>query len=321
MVLLGYSILLVLGLFLLWWAGDKAITSSQAIAAVYGVDTFLVGFVLLAVSTALPEFAIAFNAILKDVPALSVGDIIGSNFYNITAVLGFPIAFVGPLMVLPHEIKNALIMVVLNCVLMGFLFVVRVITPLIGVGLIVVYVGTIVFVWLSQRALQVKGVVNGEVAALTHPKVGALWLFVRFFLSIAGILAASHICVQAALVIVAATPLTVGVMGSTIIALGTSLPELALSILSIKKKEYQLALGNALGAVLKQATLVLGFLAVFSRSEVSLVRVVWIAPFFFAAMAIIAGGIFFRHKIGRPEGVALILLVAIFILFGYTRLG
>ncbi|KKQ49668.1 MAG: K+dependent Na+ exchanger related-protein [candidate division TM6 bacterium GW2011_GWF2_38_10] len=321
MVLLGYSILLVLGLFLLWWAGDKAIASSQAIAVVYGVDTFLVGFVLLAVSTALPEFAIAFNAILKDVPALSVGDIIGSNFYNITAVLGFPIALVGPLLIMPHEIKNALIMVVINCVLMGFLFTIRVITPLMGVGLIVVYVGTIIFVWLTQRALQVEGVVNGEVEALTHPKVGALWLFIRFFFSIAGILVASHMCVKAALVIVAATPLTVGVMGSTIIALGTSLPELALSILSIKKKEYQLALGNALGAVLKQATLVLGFLAVFSRSEVSLSRVIWIAPFFFAAMAIITGGIVFRHKIGRVEGVALILLVAIFMLFGYTRLG
>ncbi len=307
------------GLVLLWWSGEKSVKYSERISGIYGLSTFFIGFVLMAVSTGLPELAITITSAIKDVGGLSAGTIIGSNFSDISLVLGIPALFIGTIKVIDSEYKNFSMMLLVTSLVMAAVFVLGTLTRIHGLILIFLYIGCLIFLWKSRYA---KGVVeaiarrakNGrQISIKTKATVMA-----KLILSMAGLLLASEISVRSAIELAKIFDYALESIGATIFAVGTSLPELSVSINAVRKKDYSLALGNALGSVLEQGTLILGILAILSKSPTNISNLRVIAPFMFTSFGVIGFGILRRRRINRLEGGAMILLYAVFIFYFYS---
>jgi cation:H+ antiporter len=317
MVILLDLLLLIFGLVLLWWSGERSVLYTNKLSKIYNLGTFFLGFVLLAVSTGIPEFSVAIQSILSNVPALSVGDIIGSNFLDVSAVLGIPILTVGTIFVSDENYKNAIFMCLVNVFLMSVIFFSKVLMPIHGVVFITIYLLSCWYLWRFQKS-DYSSFTNNKNKNHVYSRGEKLIVFSNLFVSILFVLIASKLCVSSAINLVKQTTISLNVLGTTILAIGTSFPELTLSLAAIKRKDYALALGNSLGSVLEQGSLIIGFLAIFSKTPVNTISIRWVAPFFYAAFLIIGNGIIFRRKINRIEGFLLVLLTLIFFIYGYS---
>ncbi len=323
MALIFYALLLLIGLVFLWWTGEKTINYTQKISAMYQLNTFFLGFVLLAVSTGLPELSIAIQSLWSKTPTLSVGDIIGSNFFDIALVLGLPTVAINTIYIDNKDYINTIFMLGLNTIIMSFIFLAKTLTWLHGLFFILIYLGSCWYLWKSQKKQGlITEMVEGvhEIVAEPIDKKTKTLVFLSLFLSLVGVLLASKLCVFSAITLVKATPLTFELVGATIIAIGTSLPEITLSIIAVRRKDYALAIGNSLGSVLEQGTLILGILALFSGTPIQLMHIKWITPFFYAAIIIVGFGIIVRKKINLLEGALLLLLSGTFLAYSYISL-
>ncbi|MCK4265623.1 sodium:calcium antiporter [Candidatus Babeliales bacterium] len=319
LIMFGNFIGIFAGIVLLWWAGDKAVKFSEEMAHVFGLSTFFVGFIIMSVSTGFPELAVSITSILKGVGSLSAGDIIGSNFSDLALVLGIPAFFAGSIHILKSEYDNFVFMLLITSLVMSSVFIIGSLTAVHGVLLIGLYVYCLLILW---KARHVKKIVK-EKAELSKERVKKLvvvskpWIILKLVFSLVGLLAASELAVRNAIALAEVFNLSLSTLGATIFAVGTSLPELSVSMSAMKRKDYSLMLGNSLGSVLEQATLILGFLAIAAPSPVHLQYLRSIAPFMFLAFGIIGFGIIKRRKINRFEGGLLILLYVAYIGYNY----
>ena len=123
MIALLYTLLLIFGLIFLWWSGERTIKYTKEISRIYKLGSFFIGFVLLAISTGIPELGIAIQSIWNSTPILSVGDILGSNFLDISIVLGLPATMFGAIFIYKENYKNVLLMLIINILLMSSIFI------------------------------------------------------------------------------------------------------------------------------------------------------------------------------------------------------
>jgi cation:H+ antiporter len=312
------------GLVGLWWASDKAVELAIHISKIFGWTTFFIGFVFIAVATGLPEMAIAIASLWDKVPSVAAGDIIGSNFIDISLVLGAPAVFVGTLNVRKQEKLPLMLMLIIASSVMAFVFIVGVLNRSYGFILIALYFASIWWLWGSKATKivpreEVVEELSGDEKVRRRRKALGLKLFAcaRFLFSLALVMIFSKISIDSAIVIVRFFSLNFFAIGATIFAVGTSLPELVLSIQAVRKKEYALAFGNAFGSVLEQATLILGALVIAAKKPIDISVLRPIAPLMFLSYAIVVHAILKKPKVGRQEGlgkkegaVLLILFVA-----------
>jgi len=309
--------ILVIGMVALWWFSDLVVRYAQQLAYLTKYTTFFLGFVLIAFSTGMPELSIAISSVFAGAPALSVGDILGSNFANIAVVLGLPVLSSRAIGVSKHEIRPFMTMLGLVALLTVMVFLFKNITWKHGLFLIATYASA---TWWLTGTRHAQELVADELAeAKEEVKLEEEYLISRSgtILKLVGsmllVVIASSICVRAALRLINLWNLQHEIFGATVMALGTSLPELAVNFLSVRKREYSLAIGNALGSSLMQGSFVLGLLACMA-GKVSLAGILHLLPFSLGAFAIVGFGIGVRGKINRLEGL---LLVALYIGFLY----
>ncbi len=321
MELITLVLLLASGLIFLWKAGEATVTYTQKLSALYKLDTFFLGFVLLAFSTGIPELAIAIQALWNNIPSLSVSDIIGSNFLDIALVLGLPIVLVKTIYIAKKDYLNTLLILGLNVALMSFIFLAKSLNKFHGIFFITTYLGSCWYLWESQKKGELlPKMIKGAYETTTEepPKKNNFFLFSKLVFSLALVLLASKMCVFSVLKLTKIIGIAPEIIGATILAIGTSLPEITLSMVAVKKKDYALAIGNSFGSVLAQGALVLGILALSSPTPIPLHHIKWIAPFFYAAVVILGSGIILRRKINIIEGSLLLLLMVIFFIYSYA---
>ncbi len=318
MFFLLYFFLLIFGLVLLWWSGDRTIFYTQKLASAYKLDNFFLGFVLLAVATGIPELGILIQSLFKGVPSLSIADIVGSNFLNISIVIGLPVMLYGKILLSKEIYKNALFMLAASMLLMGIIFASNTLTKDLGLFFILVYAASCFYMWKMQNVRINKGQQFQDKPAHTYSTKEKLDVFFNLFFGLFLVLISSKICVNSAINIVKQTTISFDVIGATILAFGTSLPEIILNTIAIKNKQYDLAIGNTLGSTLENGSVLIGILSIFSKDPVNVASIKWIAPFFYAACLIIGSGILFRKKIGMLEGFLLLFLTITFFVFGYS---
>ncbi len=129
------------------------------------------------------------------------------------------------------------------------------------------------------------------------------------------ILIASEFSVNCAIKLTSLLKFSLETVGATILAIGTSLPELTLAITAVKKKEYSLAIGNSLGSVLEQGTLLLGLLAFASDKPINIVPLRMLAPFMFLSFVILGFGILKRKKLTRIHGAIMVFVFVMFLVY------
>jgi len=251
------SLALILGLGLLVWSADRFVAGASATAEHFGMPPLLIGMVVVGFGTSAPEMVVSALASLQGNPGIALGNAYGSNISNIALILGLT-AVISPIAVHSQVLRKELPILTLVTFLAGWQIWDGQITRFDAVILLLVFAG--LMGWTILQGLQQKeDALAGEVEQLlgerSMPLSRALfWLLGGLLL----LIVSSRILVWGAVIIARGFGVSDLIIGLTIIAVGTSLPELASAVIATRKGEHDLALGNVLGSNLFNTLAVVG---------------------------------------------------------------
>jgi cation:H+ antiporter len=251
---------LIIGLVLLVYSADKFVIGAAATASYLGVSTMVVGLIVVGFGTSAPEMVVSAIAALDGSPGLALGNAVGSNITNIALVLGVGI-IVSPLLISSETVKREMPILLFVTLFVLFLMWDGEQSRTDGVILIAsMFSLTLWMAWVGLKQSKndiLKAEIEAEMPHDISKKAAWLWLiFGMIMLPIA-----SQFLVNGATTIAKMMGMTDVVIGLTIVALGTSLPELSATIACMKKKEHDLALGNIVGSNMFNLLGVLGISA------------------------------------------------------------
>lgn len=250
-------LLLCAGLFILVWSADKFVDGSAYVAKHFGMPSLLIGMVIVGFGTSAPELAVSLFAAIQNNPGIAIGNAYGSNIANIALILGIS-SIIMPISVHSSVLKKELPILSIISFISLFLLLDRTVSRIDSVILLLLFAG--LMVWSIRTSKQNK---NDSLAAEISQEVPSrgksisksfFWLFTGLIL----LIASSRLLVWSAVNIAQMLGLSDLIIGLTIVAVGTSLPELASSIIASRKGEHDIALGNILGSNLFNTLAVVG---------------------------------------------------------------
>jgi len=245
---------------LLTFAADTLVRGASALALRLGISPLAVGLTIVAFGTSAPELMVSLGAALQGSSDIAVGNVVGSNICNIALILGLA-ALVRPTAVHANIFRlDAPLMVVASLVLAGMLTCGGV--PRIGGAFLLagLFVYTAATLWRARRE---SDRVRDEFSRSLGPPSGRLaWELIQVVIGLAGLVLGGQLLVSAALRLAVGFGVSEAVIGLTIVAVGTSLPELATSVVAAARGQGDLALGNVVGSNLFNILGILGTTAV-----------------------------------------------------------
>jgi cation:H+ antiporter len=245
MILAGLAVLG--GFVLLIWSADRFVEGAAATAKHAGMPSLLIGIVIVGFGTSAPEMVVSAMAALDGNPALALGNALGSNIVNTGLILGIT-ALVAPIVVHSNIVRRELPLLLLISAVAGALFLDHALSRHEALALLAGFfslVGWTIFAGLRNRGDVLTSEVDQKLAAHTMPLGRALfWLAAGLVL----LIGSSRILVWGAITVAQALGISDLVIGLTIVALGTSLPELATSVIAARKGEHDIAIGNVVGS-------------------------------------------------------------------------
>ncbi len=244
--MLAAAAAIIAGFIALTWSADRFVAGASALAKNLGVSTLVIGILIIGLGTSAPEMLVAAMAASDGNAALAVGNAIGSNITNIALVLGVS-ALLFPITVRSRILKREL-PVILGIALIAVALLhdhhLSFTDGIILITLLVASVSWNVYDAKRQPADKLDEDFSDEIPSDMSMSAAAGWTLFGMILMIA----ASKLLVWGAVEIATALGVSDLVIGLTIVALGTSLPELAASVIAVKKREFDLALGNVIGS-------------------------------------------------------------------------
>jgi len=255
---MGLAVLAIVGGFiLLVWSADRFVDGAAASARHIGMSPLIIGMVVVGFGTSAPEMVVSAIAALDGNPGLALGNALGSNIVNTALILGIT-ALIAPLIVHSRIIRRELPLLVIIGLLAGALMwddaLSRVEAGILLCGFFAL-IGWTVFAAAREKNDSLESEIEKELQ--THsmsPGKAAFWLIAGLVL----LILSSRILVWGAVTIAHALGVSDLVIGLTIVALGTSLPELAASVIAARKGEHDIALGNIVGSNMFNLLAVIG---------------------------------------------------------------
>lgn len=298
---------LLLGLVVLYFGAEWLIKGASSMAVALGIPPLVVGLTVVALGTSLPEFMTNFIAAVLGSDGLALGNIIGSNIANVGLILGTSAVLV-PLAVAPSTLKREYPIMMAVMVLFYLLALDGTISRIDGIILILGLAG---FLGYLIRDVRRRGVGPDEVVAspdLIMPTWKKTLLLVG---GIVGLALGAHLMVSAAIAIAEVYQIDPVIVGLTVVAVGTSLPELAASLVGVFRSETDLSVGNVIGSNLLNVLFVVGLVALVRplRVEPDALFIHFPVMIAFGLMVLLA---WFGNRLSRLHGG---LLLAAF--FGY----
>ena len=288
---------LLLGFALLVAGGEALVRGAVGVAARLRVSPLLVGLTVVGMGTSAPELVTSLQAAWNGAPGIAVGNVVGSNIANVALILGLT-AVIAPVAVARSGFGRdgaALALATALCVgvvLWGAL------DRWLGAALVAVLAG---YVWIAYRGERASGGAEADAA----PRGGPLWRALLVTAAgIAVVVLGARVAVDAAVVLAEAWGMSETVVGLTIVAVGTSLPELVTSVVAALRREPGLAFGNVVGSNIVNVLGILGITALVAPLAVP-ARIaevdVWVMAAVAAALIALVAG---RQRIGRRAGGA-----------------
>lgn len=260
---------LLAGIILLLIGGDALVRSAVAVAKRLHVSPLLIGLTLVGFGTSTPELVTSVRAALDGSPGIAIGNVIGSNTANILLILGIT-ALIHPLTASRRahwrdgSVMVAAALACLAIVLSGSLA-----RPM-GIGLVALLAGYVVYTYTQERAASVGAAgARQEQAALAEPTPRRIW--VAGLVALAGLLLTilgADLLVRASIALAEAVGISESVIGLTIVAVGTSLPELVTSVIAAVRRQSDVAYGNIVGSNIYNIFGILGVTAIIRPIEV-----------------------------------------------------
>ncbi|AGA34277.1 Inner membrane protein YrbG, predicted calcium/sodium:proton antiporter [Thioalkalivibrio nitratireducens DSM 14787] len=310
------------GLAALTVGADRLVLGASALARGLGVTPLLIGLTIVAFGTSAPEVVVSIVAALQGNPDLAVGNAIGSNIANIGLVLGAT-ALIAPLVVASGILRREF-PILLGATLLGLVLLLDGSLDRLD-GLILLAGLAALTVWLVVQSLRGRGHpdrLGVDVEAAMPARMGldraVTWLAVGLVLLLAG----SRILVWGGVELAGALGVSDLVIGLTIVAIGTSLPELATSVVAARKGETDLAIGNVIGSNLFNLLCVLAIPGLLAPSAVEMSVLMRDYPVMLAMtvlLLLLAAGLRGPHRVQRWEGALLLgLFAGYLILIGWS---
>ena len=306
-----YLAAIIAGFVILVWSADKFVEGAASTAKHLGMPSLLIGILIVGFGTSAPEMVVSAIAAMEGNPALALGNALGSNIVNIALILGVT-AIVAPITVNSKIVKKEIPLLLLIVLASGYLLLDNSLTLVEGIVLISGFFTLIA--WSIVSAFRGRGdTLEAEMddELIEHEmslKVGIIWLVIGLLL----LIASSRLLVWGAVGVAHEFGVSDLIIGLTIVALGTSLPELAASVIAARKGEHDIAIGNVVGSNMFNILAVIGIATIIAPMNGIPVEVLnrdWIVMFALTiALLVMAYG--FRSKEGkitRVEGTILII--------------
>lgn len=252
MNLLIAILFIVVGFIFLVKGADLFVESASSVAKKLGVSSLIIGLTIVAFGTSMPELAVSVTAALQGANEIAVGNVVGSNIINLLIVAGGS-ACIYPIVVNKTILNRDWPISIIAAVLLIIMLIDQKISILEGAILLVCFV--------TMLAVQIKQTKKSEdIQADTNDSFEKLFLFL--IIGIAGIVIGGQLVVDGATSLARIMGLSETLIGLTIVAFGTSLPELVTSLVAAKKGENEIAMGNVIGSNLFNIFCILGVSAV-----------------------------------------------------------
>ncbi len=301
--------LLLAGLLLLFASGKYLVESSVAISRLLRIPTMIIGLTVVAFGTSAPELLVSIQAAYSGLPEIAMGNIVGSNISNILLVLAIT-AVIFPIPVSVSSVKQDWpIMMVVSLLL--FVFSLNGwLTP--GEGLVLVLLLAIYIGYLVIRSRGIKGDEKEPGNQVTM----RWWVAVSIFLvSCAGLAFGADLLVKNTSIIAGELGISKRVISITMVAVGTSIPELATSVIAALKKETDISVGNIIGSNIMNILSVLGITSIIGPvrvdPEIARFDVPWMLATSILLLLLMLPAA--RSRITRWEGILMILIYLLYI--------
>ena len=297
---------IIVGFGLLVWGAERFVHGAAAIANNFGVSPLIIGLTIVGIGTSAPEILISMVAAYQGNPALAVGNALGSNITNIALVLGIT-AIVMPLTVKSETLRREypimfiIMLVALMLVMDNHLGQID--------GLILISGLFVMLYWMIQTGRKQKRDPMEKEFEQEIPEISTQKAFLWFAIGFILLLVSSRGLVWGSVNIAKAAGISDLVIGLTIVAIGTSLPELAASIMSALKKEHDIAIGNIIGSNMFNMLVVFGIPGLMSPHIIDSAILERDFPFMIGlsiALFITAYGFKGEGRINRYEGSILL---------------
>jgi cation:H+ antiporter len=302
---------LILGFVLLVIGGEFLVRASVALSFKLNISKIVIGMTVVSFATSAPELLVSLNAALSGSPAIAINNVVGSNIANIGLVLGIT-AIVGTIGVDKSFYKvNWPVMMLFSMALYYFLWNDNQLTAIEGAILFAALIVFIIFLIRSQKNAEVSEEVDDALATVSNFKI-IIWLLIGALALYFG----SEWLVKGATAIATQLGVSEAVIGVTMIAIGTSVPELAASVIAAAKQEKAISLGNLIGSNIFNIGSVLGLTSIIKTIPVTepliLSRdIFWML--IFASLVLVLALLPKRHEINKIKGFGLVMLYGIFI--------
>ena len=304
-------VLLIVGFVFLIKGSDFFVDGASSIASLLKIPTIIVGLTIVALGTSAPEAAVSITSSLTGSNALAVSNVIGSNMFNILMVIG--IAALLSELVMEKQVLEKDLPFLVGITLLWAVFIVIGwdITNIEGIILLAIMVAYIAYLVYSTKK-------SGGATEVEKPKYSLPYSIIFILVGLAGIVIGGDLVVDSASAIAIAFGMSETLVGLTIVAIGTSLPELVTSLTALRKGENQMVIGNVIGSNIFNILFVLGASSAISAIPLNsgmLIDV--ILMIFVTVLCFIFGKT--QDKYDKKEGAILVALFIIYMAFAILR--
>jgi cation:H+ antiporter len=298
----------IAGATLLIVAGDALVRGAIALSLRLGLSIALISLTVVAFGTSAPELVISVQAALEGSPDIALGNVVGSNVANILLVLGVPAMIVPIAVGGSQDVRNYMFMIGASFLLLAIAWI-----GIIGRGAALIMLGLLVgFLFDAWRRARGSDFEDDEIdtssGAIPTPKMAALLIF-----GLVGLPIGAHFLIEGAREIALSIGVSEAAIGLTLVALGTSLPELAASVAAAWRGRTEVALGNVIGSNLLNILAILSVTSLVSPIPISRGFAVLDIPIMVGVSLLLLPFVLTGKAIGKAPGALLVVLYAVFV--------
>ena len=300
-------VLLLVGFIMLIKGSDVFVDSASSIAKKFKIPSIIIGMTIVAMGTSAPEFAVSITSSLAGMNDMSIANVVGSNIFNLLVVLGVSSLF-NKLKI--NNYRDVFVLLGSSMLLLISLI----------DGSLSIFNGVILLITFASFIFDmIKSAKNNNNNEATEQTNKPLWLTIIFgILGLTAIVWGGDLVVNSASVIASQFGMSENLIGLTIVAVGTSLPELVTSVMATKKGELDIAVGNVIGSNIFNILLILGCASVINPMVVSTVALMDII-FVVTTIALFILATYKNKEINKTLGIPMILVYVFYIIITIIR--
>ena len=301
-------LLIVIGMALVLWGADRLTDGAVAIAQRMNVPEIVIGLTIVAMGTSMPEFCVSFAGALKGTADLAVGNVLGSNIFNAMLIVGVA-AMVAPMSILKSTVKKDIPFAVFASLILFQLCLNNRITRIEAFVLLIMFAVFMIYTVMGAK----NGMPTASEEEAKKNKSKGLSKDVFYVVAgLAALIVGSNIFVDNATEIARLLGVSEAVIGLTIVAAGTSLPELATSIVAARKGQSAIAIGNVIGSNVFNILFIIGLTGVITPMQIVGLTNIDFAVML-GSMLLLWLMSFTKYTLSRWEGAVLAVLYVVYV--------